>query len=151
MVALVKLIHVVAVVLFLGNITMGLYWVNRIKRAQDPGALAEAMDTAIASDRLVTGPSAVILATAGLALAWLSGYTILRTPWILIGLALFALSGVGYAFLAPLQRRISAYAHQRTAQWDPCARLLARWNAIGAASVAAAWLALAVMVLKPPG
>ena len=46
-----KLLHVVAVIVFLGNITTGLFWHAHAARTRDPKLLAHTMDGIIRSDR----------------------------------------------------------------------------------------------------
>ncbi len=147
----VKLLHIAVVVLFLGNITTGLFWVRHAKRYRTPARIAEAMDGVIRSDRLFTLPCVVLITLAGLAAAWLGGFRILHTGWIVWGLGLFSVSGIAFLRLAPLQRRIRDYAARADADWETCLHLLRRWDLIGAISLAAAWAALTVMVLKIPG
>ena len=146
-----KLLHIAVVVLFLGNITMGLFWMRHAKRYRVPARIAETMDGVIRSDRLFTLPCVLLIATSGFAAAVLGGFApILRVGWIVSALALFALSGLLFIWLAPLQRRIRDYAARPDADWVMCQQMLLRWERIGLASLLAAWGALVVMVLKIP-
>ena len=147
---LLKLVHIAAAVLFLGNITTGVFWVRHARRSRSPARLAEAMDGVIRSDNLFTLPAVAVIAVAGVAAAVVAGFGLLRTGWIAWGLGLFTLSGLAFLRLAPLQRRIRAYATRPDAQWGTCLVLLRRWEWIGGASLVLAWAALAVMVLKIP-
>lgn len=147
---LFKLLHVVAVVLFLGNITTGVFWTRQAARHRSPSRLAEAMAGVIRSDRMFTMPAVlVIIASGGLA-AWRGGWPLLHTGWLAWGIGLFVLSGLVFAALAPLQHRLQVLAAREDARWEDCAPLLRRWNRLGLASLLPAWLALAVMVLKLP-
>lgn len=147
---LLKLVHIAAAVLFLGNITTAVFWVRHARRSRSPAHIAEAMDGVIRSDNLFTLPAVAVIAVAGVAAALVAGFGLLRTGWIAWGLGLFALSGLAFLWLAPLQRRIRAYAARPDAQWSTCLALLRRWEWIGGASLVLAWAALAVMVLKIP-
>lgn len=145
-----KLLHVVAVVLFLGNITTGVFWVRQAARHRSPPRLAEAMAGVIRSDRVFTLPAVlVILASGGLA-AWRGGWPLPQTGWLAWGIGLFVLSGLVFAALTPLQHRLRVLAARDGIGWEDCAPLLRRWNRIGIASLLPAWLALAAMVLKVP-
>ena len=64
-----KLLHVVAVIIFLGNITTGLFWHAHAARTRDPKLLAHTMDGIIRSDRWFTLPGVVAIIVAGVALA----------------------------------------------------------------------------------
>ncbi len=145
-----KLLHLTAVVLFLGNITTGLFWIHRIKHRRSPAALADAMDGIIGSDRLFTIPAVAFIILSGFSAAVFGGLPVLRVGWIAWGLGLFAFSGLMFLWLAPLQRRIRDYALQPDADWDTCRAMLGRWDLFGAASLIPAWIAFALMVLKIP-
>lgn len=147
---LLKFIHIAAAVLFLGNITLGVFWVHHARRYRSPARLAETMDGVIRSDRLFTTPFVFVLIGAGSWLALKAQLPFLGTPWLLTGIVLFGLSGAFFGLLAPLQRKIRDYAAQPQAGWAECLQLLRRWNWIGGASLACAWAALAAMVLKLP-
>ena len=47
-----KLIHVLAVVMFIGNIVTGVFWHKHAERTRDPRLIAHAMAGVIRSDRL---------------------------------------------------------------------------------------------------
>ena len=146
-----KLLHIAVVVLFLGNITTGLFWMRHAKRHRVPARIAETMDGVIRSDRLFTLPCVLLIAASGFTAAMLGGFApLLRVGWISSALALFALSGLLFIWLAPLQRRIRDYAARPDADWVMCQQMLRRWERIGLASLLAAWSALVVMVLKIP-
>lgn len=147
---LLKFVHIAAAVLFLGNITLGVFWVRHARRYHSPARLAEAMDGVIRSDRLFTTPFVFVLIGAGSWMAITAQLPFLGTPWLLAGIVLFGLSGVLFGALAPLQRKIRDYAAQPQADWSECLRLLRRWEWIGGASLVCAWAALAAMVLKLP-
>ena len=145
-----KLAHLVAVVLFLGNVTFGLFWVAHAERTRDARLIAHAMEGIVRSDRWFTLPGVALIVVAGVAAASAGGLPLLRTPWIAWSIAFFALSGLVFGIgLAPLQRRIIAVAR---AQAEPAqlAALLQRWHALGWLSVLPLWLAVAAMVLKRP-
>src|SRR5262249_59384710 len=102
-----KLLHVTAVVLFLGNITTGLFWHAHAARTRDPRLLHHAMDGILRSDRWFTNPAAATIAVSGVLMALVGHLPILRTRWIALGLALFVLSGVLFvARVTPLQKQL---------------------------------------------
>ena len=77
-----KVLHVLAVVAFLGNITTGLFWHRHAARTRDPKLLAHAMDGIIRSDRIFTIPGVVSHRNRHRRRD-LRQYPILRTGWIL--------------------------------------------------------------------
>jgi uncharacterized membrane protein len=149
-----KLIHIAAVVLFLGNIITGLFWHALAARSRDPRILAFTMDGIIRSDRLFTMPGVVVIIAAGVALAVLGKFPLLGTGWILWSIVLFGVSGALFGMrVVPLQRELRALAETgaRTGDFD-FAAYMARaraWERWGALALATPLGALTLMVLKP--
>jgi uncharacterized membrane protein len=56
---LIKLLHITAVIAFIGNIAAGRFWHAHAARTRDPKLLAHTMDGIIRSDRLFTVPGVV--------------------------------------------------------------------------------------------
>ena len=151
-----KLIHVSAAMLFLGNITTGLFWHAHAERTRDARLLFHTMDGVIRSDRWFTNPCAAILTLAGLLTAIQGRLPILHTPWIAVAILLFTGSGLSFAWrVAPLQRRLRELARAgMTAEAFEAAgyrRVARRWDAWGALSLLLALGAMALMILKPAG
>jgi uncharacterized membrane protein len=149
-----KLLHVAAVVAFLGNITTGLFWHGHAARTRDPRLLAHAVDGIIRSDRLFTIPGVVVIIVTGVVAAVIGGLPILRTPWILWSLVLFAVSGLVFVLrVAPLQVQLRALAQagvERGAwDWERYQRLARTWELWGAVALLTPMAALVLMVLKP--
>lgn len=149
-----KLLHVLAVVVFLGNIGLGVFWHRIAMRTRDARILGFTMGGVILSDRLFTVPGVTVLVTTGILAAIQSGTPLLRTPWVLGGIVLISLSGVIFsAVLAPLQRRMHALAlagdRGGAFDFDAYHALTRRWEAWGALALLAPLAALVLMVLKP--
>lgn len=151
---LLKLLHIAAVVAFLGNIATGLFWHRVAARSSDPEVLAFTMGGIIKSDRWFTVPGVVLIIASGTGLAILGGYPLLRTGWILWTLLLFMASGAAFmAKVAPLQRQLHAMAEvgARGGNFDRAAydALAHRWESWGAFALGTPLIGLALMVLKP--
>ena len=151
---LLKTIHVLSVVLFLGNIITGLFWKAHADGTRDPKVQAHALAGVIRSDLYFTIPSVLAVIATGVALAISAGLPLLGTQWIAASLAAFGLSGVLFgAFLAPLQRRllIEARSAAAGAEWpSPAYRRMSRnWEIVGLIAIALPLGALALMVFKP--
>jgi uncharacterized membrane protein len=149
-----KLLHIVAVVLFLGNITTGVFWKRHADRSRDPRLILAGIEGLIRSDRLFTIPGVIAITVFGLAAAIAGHYPILRTGWIFWSLVLFAISGWAFmAQVAPLQRRLAAMARRAvesgTLDWNAYHALSRRWEFWGAVALLAPAGAMALMVLKP--
>jgi len=148
-----KLLHIAAVIVFLGNITTGLFWHAHAARTRDPKLLAHTMDGIIRSDRWFTLPGVVVIIAAGVYLTVYGHFPLLRTPWILWTLVLFAISGAVFgARIAPLQRELRALAENGTRgrfDYEHYRALALRWEVWGAIALLTPVAGLALMVLKP--
>ena len=148
-----KLAHIVAVILFLGNITTGLFWHAHAARTRDPRLLAHTMDGIIRSDRWFTGPGVVLIIITGIWNAMEAGLPLLGTGWIRWALILFAVSGITFASrVAPLQARLREMARRGVAgtfDWPAYHSTARRWEAWGAVALLTPVAALVLMVLKP--
>ncbi|HEU4680778.1 MAG TPA: DUF2269 domain-containing protein [Gemmatimonadales bacterium] len=149
-----KTLHILAVVLFLGNIITGVFWKAHGDRTGDPRIMAHTMGGIIRSDRWFTIPGVVLIIVFGIWAAVYAGLPILGTGWILHSLILFAISGLAFmGQVAPLQRRLQGIAQEGAAggHWDQNAyhRLSRRWELWGAVAVLTPLAALVLMVFKP--
>jgi uncharacterized membrane protein len=149
-----KTLHILAVILFLGNIITGVFWKFHGDRTGDPRVMAHTLDGIIRSDRWFTIPGVLFIIVFGLGAAMVAGLPILRTGWIWQSLILFGISGIAFmAQVAPLQRRLWALAQVGAAggRWDPEAyrRLSRRWEFWGAVALLTPLAALVLMVAKP--
>lgn len=152
---LLKFLHIVALVMFLGNIAAAMVWLRDANRSRDPGIIAHTLHGVIVGDRWITLPSAAFVFGTGFALAMNAQLPILRTGWIWQSLLAFALSGVLYAYpIDPLQRRMRALAlaaTQSRAQmdWARYRRMARAWYVLGFLSIALLVGVIALMVFKP--
>jgi uncharacterized membrane protein len=151
---LIKLLHITAVIVFVGNITTGIFWHAHAARTRDPKLLAYTMGAIIRSDRLFTIPGVIDIIVTGIAAAIYGNFPILRTGWILWTLILFIVSGLIFMIrVAPLQRQLRALAEAAaqsgTFDYARYRALAVRWEVWGAAALLTPLAGLALMVLKP--
>jgi uncharacterized membrane protein len=150
-----KLIHVLGVLLFVGNITTGILWKVQAERTRDPALIAHACAGLTRSDRFFTMPGVMLLVIAGIVAAIGGNFPILGTGWILWSIVLLTISGLAFMLrVAPLQRRMHALAAAAAkdgqldrAAYDAASR---SWNVWGIIALLAPLVAVALMVLKPP-
>ena len=150
-----KLIHVAAVIAFLGNITTGLFWHRHAARTRDPRFLLFTMDGIIRSDRIFTIPGVIVITTAGIFGAINGNLPLIRTEWIFWTIILFSISG--FAFMtrvAPLQRKLRAMAAsgaEAAGTFDYAAyhAVTRQWEAWGSVALFAPLIGMALMILKP--
>lgn len=149
-----KLLHLVAVMLFLGNITTGVLWKIHAERTRDPALIAHVFAGIIRSDRVFTMPGVTVLVAAGIAAAITGHFPILGTGWILWSIVLLTVSGLAFMLaLAPLQRQIATLATDGAKSgrfdWQRYEALSKAWNRWGVVALGTPVLALVLMVLKP--
>ena len=149
-----KVLHVMAVVLFLGNIATGLFWHAHAARTRDPKLLAHTVDGIIRSDRFFTVPGVLLIIASGVTAAILGSLPILRTSWILWALVLFGISGLIFMLrVAPLQRQLHAMAEAGASagafDYGAYRALAVRWEIWGGIALLTPFVALMLMVLKP--
>ena len=149
-----KVLHMLAVVLFLGNIITGLFWKAHGDRTADPRIMAHTLDGIIRSDRWFTLPGVFLIVALGVAAALVGHLPLLRTTWISISILLFTISGLAFGLrVAPLQVRLRALAMTAAAggTWDTelYHRLSRRWEFWGVVAIRMPLAALGLMVFKP--
>ena len=148
-----KSLHVLAVMLFLGNIITGVFWKRHADRSGDLKVRAQVLAGIIRSDRLFTLPTVAVIITTGVLNALMVHLPILRTPWIGAGLALFLLAGLVFAIkVGPLQKKLLAVVQAGMAgKWDLVAydALSRRWLFWGWVATGAPLIVVFLMVFKP--
>jgi uncharacterized membrane protein len=147
-----KAAHVLAVVVFLGNILVGVFWKLFADRTGDAKIMAHTMDGIIKADRVFTIPGVIAIAVFGVATALVGHLSILGTGWILWGLGLFVLSGIAFGPLSRAQRGILAVAQtgmQTPKQRAEYEALSKQWTLYGNIALILPFIALVIMVLKP--
>jgi uncharacterized membrane protein len=149
-----KFLHIVGAILFLGNITTGVFWKAHADKSRNPAIIAHALDGVIRSDRLFTMPGVLIIVAAGVAAALVGGIPMLSTEWLAAGIILFSIAGIVFgARVAPLQRRMRdlarAHSDPATFDWPGYEKLSRAWAIWGSIALIAPLLAAALMVFKP--
>ena len=151
---LFKVVHILAVVAFLGNILTGLFWHGHAWRTRDPKLIAHTVSGVIRSDRVFTMPSVLVLIAAGVAAAMIGRIPILSTGWVLWTLILFIASGAIFGTrVAPLQRKMLALARgaESGASFDQpqYAKLVGQWKFWGWLGIGLPLVGVGLMVFKP--
>jgi len=59
-----KMIHIGAVLVFLGNISLGIFWKSMADRTADPKIMAHTLRSIIRADRWFTIPGVIVLVVA---------------------------------------------------------------------------------------
>ncbi len=149
-----KILHVLAVVIFVGNLITGVLWKIHADQTKDPVIIRHTVAGLIRADRWFTIPGVVLILIGGFGAAVVGGLPLVRTRWILFGIILFTISGAAYmARVVPLQRRMLEVARDGVASgrldWDKYQALTRSWNVWGTIALLAPVLALVAMIAKP--
>src|SRR5438093_12959213 len=151
---LLKLIHVSAVIIFLGNIITGLFWKAHADRPRDVGFIAHTMDGLIRADRWFTIPGVIVITVAGILAAIQAGLPLLHTGWILWSIIAFSASGIAFAWrVAPLQKEILALTtatRDTPFDWALYRSKSLRWELWGVFATVTPAIAVVLMVIKRP-
>ena len=154
--AFFKLLHILAVVVFLGNVFTGLFWMYQANKTRRLAIIHHTMKSIILSDRYFTVPGVVVIVAGGFAAAIQGSMPLLRTGWIFWSIVLFSTSGIVFAWmLAPLQKKIKLLTEVKTEDepgfdWSAYQKLYKAWDLWGLVAIFTPLLALVMMVLKWP-
>ncbi len=152
---LFKIIHLLAVVAFLGNIAIGLFWMKWAYKANNLGYLQHTVKGIIAADKIFTIPGVIVITAGGIMAAIKGGYPMLGTGWIFWSIILFTLSGIMFmAKVGPLQTKMKNYLGQSIGNnsYDKAqfTKYMKAWEFWGALSLLTPLLAFLLMILKWP-
>lgn len=150
---LFKLVHVFGVIIFVGNITVGLFWKRFGDATKDPAIMGHTIAGIIRADKIFTIPAIIVLIIGGFGAAQVEGYPILSTGWILWGLIFFVLAGIAFGPVSRAQRLMLAALARDSAHGGPdyveYQRNSQRWDVWGTVALVLPILSAAVMILKP--
>lgn len=146
-----KTIHIIGVVLFLGNIIVTAWWKNLADRTRNPQIIAFAQRQVTLTDYVFTAGGALILLVAGLLNVWLYALP-LTLKWIMHGMGFFILSGLIWLLvLVPIQSKQAKMARAFNVSEDipkEYWQLCRRWNRWGGLAVITPLITLGLMVFK---
>jgi len=145
------LIHVIAVIIFLGNITIAPFWKSHAEKSNDRLKVLLAWEGIIRADRFFTMPGVILLLLFGIGAAAHNKYDFIAYDWIFYSIILYLISGVVFmAKLIPLQKRIVALAKDESKfNWDDYKKLTKQWDVWGSIATLAPWIVVILMVIKP--
>ncbi len=145
-------LHVLGVVVFLGNLVVTAVWKTLADRTRDASVIAYAQRLVTITDISFTATGAALITLSGFALAddW-GGIT--GPTWLTVGVGLFAAAGlIWLTILIPTQieqtrltRRFAATGAIPDRYW----RLAQRWYVFGALATLLPLANIFVMALKP--
>ena len=145
------LIHVIAVVIFLGNITIAPFWKLSAEKKKDRLLILNTWEGIIRADRLFTMPGVISILIFGIGGALHGGFNLISTGWIFWSIILYVISGLVFMIrVVPTQKKIVALAKdEKNFSWDTYYKISKQWHIWGAVATIAPWVAVILMVIKP--
>ena len=112
---LLKSLHILGVIIFMGNIIVTAWWKTMADRTRDPVIIRFAQRQVTLTDYVFTAGGAALLLVGGIANAALHDIDYLGVRWLAWGYWLFIMSGVIWAaVLIPVQIKQARLARQFT-------------------------------------
>jgi uncharacterized membrane protein len=146
-----KLIHIFAVIIFIGNIVIGIFWKNHGDKSNDPKIIASTIQGIIKADKIFTMPSTALIVIAGFGTAGIGFYPVFETGWIILGLILVIISGAAFMIkVGPAQKKLLQISSTEPFDKEIYDTVSKEWHLWGTVAVAAPVIAVIMMVLKIP-
>ena len=146
-------IHILAAVIFVGNIITAAFWKIRADKSGNLEAMAITSRSLQLADLAFTMPGILALLVTGIWMVGITGWQRFQEPWLGISLVLLILTAtISAAGLAPLQKRMGRLAAEQAAagQPDPDYRRASRtWSMLGGVATLLPVVILVLMVFKP--
>ena len=146
---LLKSLHLLGVVLFVGNIVVTAVWKVLADRTRNPAVIGYAQRLVTVTDIAFTATGAGLIAVSGAMMADRFG----GVGWLTLGVGLFIASGVIWVTtLIPIQVAQALLARRFAAEGaipDRYWRLATLWYAVGTIAIALPLVNVYVMVVKP--
>lgn len=150
---ILKTLHIVGAVLFLGNIIITGWWKLMANQTKKPEIIAFAQRQVTLTDFVFTAGGASLLFTAGFANIQLHNIDIMQTTWILWAFGLFFLSTlIWVVILIPIQIKQAREAKLFTTDTVISSAYWKRemyWYIFGIIATILPLISLVFMVLKP--
>jgi uncharacterized membrane protein len=147
--SLLKALHVLAAILFVGNVIVTGIWTAIFFRARRTHDFRVAARAIVLTDWLFTVGGGALLTITGVSLAIGRGYPLWGTPWIRQAVLALAISTVMWLVLLVPAQRIMLRAGSSEVDDVALVRAYTRWNVAGWAATAPLLYAVWCMVAKP--
>ncbi len=153
MLQLLLALHILAAVVFVGNIITAAFWKTRADRSGNLETIAITARSLLQADYVFTAPGIVVLLATGIWMVGLSDWARFQEPWLGGSFVLLIITGVIWlAVLLPQQRRMVRLAQEGAdaGVLGPEYRRAGRiWSMFGGIATLLPILILFLMVFKP--
>ena len=146
-------IHILAAVIFVGNIITAAFWKVRADKSGNLESMALTSRSLQLADLAFTMPGILALLVTGIWMVGITGWQRFQEPWLGISLVLLILTAAIWAAgLAPLQKRMTRLARDQAAAGQPAPeyRQASRtWSMMGGFATLLPVVILVLMAVKP--
>ncbi len=153
MLQLLLALHILAAVIFVGNIITAAFWKVRADRSGNLETIAITARSLLQADYTFTAPGIVVLLVTGIWMVGLSDWARFQEPWLGGSFVLLIITGIIWlAILLPQQRRMVRLAQEGAdaGALGPEYRRAGRiWSMFGGIATLLPILILFLMVFKP--
>jgi len=112
-------LHVLGVVIFLGNIITAAFWKIRADIKGDPEFIHNTVKNVMLADFVFTLPGLILIIVSGILMAVQAGYSMSGLNWLTLSLILFIFTGVLWLLiLLPIQRNMIRHSAQSIEEGD---------------------------------
>jgi len=151
-VELLRWVHVVGACVLLGTGAGIAFFMLMAHHTRNPAVVAHVANSVVAADMLFTATAVVVQPLTGALLAQVTGWS-LATPWILLSIALYVLTGLLWLPVVLIQLRIRNLAREAVAKGTPLDQQYERqfriWFLLGGPAFASVLAILWLMVARP--
>lgn len=148
-----KYLHILGLVLLIGNIMVSAWWKIMANRTKDTAIISFAQRQVTLTDYIFTLPGALLIVIAGDIMAFMLFEQTWEITWVSAGRLVFGIAGIIWLFiLIPTQIRQAKLAQTFTqtgsvpeVYWHLCRR----WNIFGTIAIIVPLIVLAIMIWKP--
>lgn len=145
-------LHIIGVVVFVGNIITAAFWKVRADITNAPAEIHRAAKNVMLADYIFTLPGLLLVIVSGSVMAARAGFSMTGLNWLTLSLILFAVTGIVWgAILIPLQLKMIRYSAEciGSGTISKAYRDASRsWNVFGIAASLLPIVILYLMVMK---
>lgn len=146
---IMKLLHILFVVLFLGNIIIAVFWKKHGDNTNNPSIISHTLRGLIKADKYFTMPGVIGLLIFGFGAQGI-GEIPITSAWILWSIVLFVISGAAFmAKVSPIQKKLLVLSESPGFNKDEYDRLTKQWELWGSIATITPIIAVILMVVKP--
>lgn len=152
MFAFFKMIHLLGVIMFIGNIVVTGYWKFKSDLTRDAKIIAFSSREVMLTDCWFTLPGVILTLIGGGMLTHMGGFLTTSARWLNLAIGLYILSGILWAFvLIPCQRRMVALSLRavKTGQLEEYYSVARLWYIVGLVATLLPVSNIYLMVVKP--